>query len=259
MKLFTSVVLSLLLQIISINAIALSNSVAAEAKGWESNVLIAIPGIDPADGTDSVGHCNGTLINDRTLITAAHCFLKSFIPRGDKMRIEIGEYRYVIKDGVKIKIGYRTMIRHESSAKLRLLPGVNLNGTSVPPELDIAVVKLDQPVSPGPEFIYAELWNQALPQLTAASKPTLVSVNVMETISHMDTKQMAVLNKFTQSRYNIESTSTSRVAPGDSGAPLFAVINGKTYLVGVVKGTVKYFGSAERDILVTLQGRLNLQ
>ena len=79
----------------------------------------------------------------------------------------------------------------------------------------------------------------------------------METVSHNDLKQMALLNKFLQGRINIESTSTSRVSEGDSGAPVFAVINGKTYLIGVVKGTVQTFGSV-RDIFVTLQGRLPL-
>ncbi|MEQ1723353.1 MAG: trypsin-like serine protease, partial [Pseudobdellovibrio sp.] len=205
------------------------------------------------------GYCNGTLIDAYTLISAAHCFQRSEIGAGKKMRIEIGEYRYIVKDGVKIKIGYRAMIKHDSSVKVRVLPGVNLNGTAtIPPELDIAVVKLDQPVAVPAEFVYAPIWNTALPGLNAASKLSIVSINIMETISHNDTKQMAVLNKFTQGRINIESTSTSRVAQGDSGAPLFAMINGKTYLIGVVKGTVSTFGST-RDIFVTLQGRINLQ
>ncbi len=251
MKLFISILL------LSLNSFALSNSIAAEDKGWQSDVLLSIPAFD--DQNDPVtGFCNGTLIDSTTMITAAHCFVRSEVLTGKKMAIEIGEYRYVLKDGVKIKIGYKHMIRHETSAKIRFLAGVNPNGTgAVPPELDIVVVKLDAPVNVAPDFIYAPLWNTTLPQLNAASKVTLVTINPIETISHMDMKQMAVLNKFTQGRINIESTSISRVAEGDSGAPVFASINGKTYLIGVVKGTVQTFGSV-RDIFVTLQGRLGV-
>lgn len=252
MKLFTLVLL------LSLNSFALSNSVAAEDKGWESNVLVSIPAFD--DTNDPVtGFCNGTLVDSNTLISAAHCFVRSEVLTGKKFKIEVGEYRYIVKDGKKIKIGYKHMIKHETSAKIRFLAGVNPNGTgAVPPELDIVVVKLDAPVSLPVDFVYAPIWNSTLPQLSAASaKMTIVSLNIMETITHNDMKQMAVLNKFSQGRINIESTSTSRVAQGDSGAPVFAVINGKTYLIGVVKGTVQTFGSV-RDIFVTLQGRLPL-
>lgn len=250
MKLFTVILL------LSFNSYALSNSIAAEDKGWQSNVLLSIPSFDNTN--DKVtGYCNGTLIDSNTLVSAAHCFVRSEVLTGKKFKIEVGEYRYIVRDGVKIKIGYKSMIQHETSGKIRFLAGVNPNGTgTVPPELDIVVVKLDAPVSLPTDFAFAPLWNTTLPQLTPASaKMTIVSINFMETITHNDTKQMSVLNKFSQGRINIESTSTSRVAQGDSGAPVFAVINGKTYLIGVVKGTVKTFGSV-RDIFVTLQGRL---
>lgn len=241
----------------AINATALTNSVPAEDKGWQSNVLLSISGYDQ-DGSISVGLCNGALIDSKTIISAAHCYQRSEALTGKKFKIEVGEYRYVIRDGVKIRVGYRHSYKHETSAQLRFLPGVNPNSSStIPPELDIVVVKLHEPFILPDDFVYAPLWNSTLPRLDVNSKLTIVSVNPMETISHNDTKQMALLNRFTQSRINIESTSTARVSPGDSGAPLFAQINGKTYLIGVVKGTVQTFGSV-RDIFVTLQGRLRI-
>lgn len=240
---------------ISSSAYALSNSVSAEEKGWQSVSFIKIP--YPANDDDGgAGMCNATLLDSQTLLTAAHCFIKSSFLTGDKLEIEVGEYVYIVKDGVKKKIGYKPTIKHSSSGKLKMLNGVNLNSKSViSPELDIIIVKLDAPLSLPTDFVFAPLWNKPLPQLTAANKLTVVTINYVETISHMDTKQKATLNEYKQTQNNIYSTSTSRVAPGDSGGPLFAEINGKTYLIGVVKGTVKQF-LMERDIYVTLQGRL---
>lgn len=242
------------LVLLSGTAHGLSNSTAAEEIGWQSVVQIKIP--FPVDDEGGAGLCNATLLDSQTLLTAAHCFIKSPFMTGSKLDIEVGEYIYIVKDGVRRKIGYKTTIKHASSGKLKILKGVNLNSTGViSPALDIAIVKLDAPMSLPSNFIFATLWNKALPQLTAANKLTVVSVNFVETISHMDAKQKALLNEYKQTENNIYSTSTSRVAPGDSGAPIFASINGKTYVIGVVKGTVRQF-LMERDIYVTLQGRL---
>src|SRR5690242_7854656 len=92
--------------LLSMNALALTNSIAAEDKGWESDVLVGVPVFDD-QGDSMTGYCNGTLIDAKTFITAAHCFLKSEIT-SKPITVQSGEYRYVTKpDGTKVKIGYK--------------------------------------------------------------------------------------------------------------------------------------------------------
>ena len=89
MKLFTMTLL------LALNSYALSNSVAAEDKGWQSNILLSIPSFD--DTNDKVtGYCNGTLIDSNTLISAAHCFVRSEVLTGKKFKI--AEYRNQNRD-----------------------------------------------------------------------------------------------------------------------------------------------------------------
>jgi hypothetical protein len=239
------------------SAFALAPSTAALALGWQSVVLIKVPGPD-ADGDIVDGLCNATLVNARTLITAAHCFLRRPVLKGGTFKIEIGEYKLIEQNGQQVSLGYRTKLRFEKTARVSFLPGVNPNGSTVSPDLDIAVVHLPSDLTLPANFIFSEMWTTALPKLDATSKVTIVSINPIEMITSNDTKQMAQLNSFQQKGYQIESRSTSRVAAGDSGAPVFAVIKGKTYLIGVVKGAASTPFS-NWDVLVTLQGRLPLQ
>ena len=233
---------------------ALNPGTPATAKGWESVTLISAEG--PDDSGDLVkGYCNATLIDRKTMITAAHCFVQSTVLTGAPIGIEVGQYKFIEKDGQLINLGYRMTQKFSVSGKVNFLSGVNPNGKTVRPELDIVVVKLNSELDLPADFIFAKVWNKSLPNLNSNLNVTIVSVNPFETISHMNTKLYAGLNSIRQNGYVIESRSTSRVAQGDSGAGVFATLDGQTYLIGVVKGAASsIIGSW--DVLVAHEGRL---
>lgn len=66
--------------------------------------------------------------------------------------------------------------------------------------------------------------------------PTVVTINPFEEIATTDTRRMAKLDRLTVSAGHLESKSSSRVQPGDSGAPLFVRVGTQWKQLGVVKG-----------------------
>ncbi len=233
-----------LLVLTASNSLALTPSAPATEKRWQSVVLLKIPATD-TDGQVVEGLCVGTLVSADTLVTAAHCLAGSTLARGGQITIEVGEYQFLQKpDGTPYRTGYMTTIRHQSTVQAHFVGGVGYDSAPnrIAPENDFTFIKLNTAMILPADFIFAALWNKSI-QGVILSNPLSVSINPIEYITSNDTKQFAQLNQIRFLDSSAQSTSTSRVAPGDSGAPLFAAINGQVYLIGVTKGLATSFFS----------------
>ena len=96
---------------------------------------------------------------------------------------------------------------------------------------------------------------QALKARVTSYAPRVVTVNWLETLTHMDTRQFAHLDKLSASGGAFESKSVGRVQPGDSGAPVFVRIGSEWKLIAVVKGRAETFFS-NWDVYPILDQRL---
>lgn len=227
------------------NAFALTNSTPALSPDW-TNVMQISSGAPDSKGDTTPGYCNATLINKNVLITAAHCVVLAYISGMKKIDIEVGQYKYITRktDGKVVRIGY--------AQKYKLTKNVNVE---LPRTLTDKIARRGEKASIAPTEDVALLWwNEETPEFAdiavsdivtpiehenlikniTQTSLSIVTINPFSEMS-LDTKRMATLNNYKWSGY-VYSKSVSRVEEGDSGAPLFAMINGKFKIFAVVKG-----------------------
>ncbi len=229
-----------------------NNSVALDPV-WDSTVFIRADGRDP-QGHEAPSYCNAAVIAPNILITAAHCLIHAEILNSYKVQIELGSYRSKTRaDGSSFLVGYVVNSRKEYLSRFVFHPKLQgklsrMNFRSqISPDEDLAWIYLDENLDLPEDFPFAEMASTAEINSFSAKplsfEPTIVSINYLEEISTSNTRKMARLNQISVSRSYLTSKSISRVRPGDSGAPLFAKMNGRWKLVAVVKGQASNFFS----------------
>lgn len=231
---------------------ALSNAVPALEADFQSVVFIQS---EDRDQNESVpAFCNATLISPRILITAAHCVKGSAALHDNKIDIEVGAYKYVTRpDGKMVRVGYARLIKEIipvqhffTKSMTSRIANQGLRASPGPSE-DIAVVVLNKSLILPEAFIFHKVISSA--ELKGIGSgllnylPTVVSINPFEEIT-TDTKRKALLNSLSKTMSGYwESKSNSRVAPGDSGAPLFLRLGAQWRLAGITKGRAETFFS----------------
>jgi secreted trypsin-like serine protease len=240
--------LSTLLLFLSLtNSFALTNSLPADSPALDNIVFIKSEAPD-SHGDTTPGYCNATLLNSQVLITAAHCVALAYISNDTKLTIQLGAYRYHTKpDGTRIRVGYATNktiiqdVQIELTTNLKNKLASRGEKYSIDPQDDVALVWWNNPLPETSALTYPELLSkveyQAILKNFSATTFNVVSINPFAEVRTSNTRKIATLNdfKWTFSNY-LQSKSFSRVEEGDSGAPIFAIAQGKIKLFGVVKG-----------------------
>lgn len=237
----------ILMLLISAQSWALSNSVPAESAELDSVVFYSSTQFDREINDTMNGYCNGNLVSNRVMVTAAHCvFMAEALGQRD-MEIQIGEYRWKeMPTGEKRKIGYVTTAKEKIRAQIFFTADLSRRLKSqglrlrVGPQEDVAVVVFDRPLPLKVNFQFVPVASQsevsALASQVLSYAPTVVTINPFEEITTMDVKRMGLLDRVSRSGGAFESKSQVRVEPGDSGAPLFVRIGSQWKQLGVVKG-----------------------
>lgn len=207
------------------------------------NTVISIKNYAPdQEGNDAPAFCVATLISPTELITAAHCVKDLYFHPELKLTIDIGHYKYVTRpNGQTVRVGYLQDEHFESHVKIkfpqslmRKIPSAKKK-VNIGPDEDIALIKLPNPLEIKREISFAKIVGPKHKSSLKNYKFSPVTINFIEEMS-TDTRRVATLDKTSINGNYIKSTSLSRVAPGDSGAPVFIELDQQLYLAAVVKG-----------------------
>lgn len=245
------------------NANALTNSQAAYAESNNFNVWITIKGVEK--GEDFFGLCNGSLIAEDLVVTAAHCLTGSS-GYEDGIEVNVGKYR-TIKGKVNDYTAYHSNLDVIKSKKIYFLNAVDQKIRSgkmggrgnIKAHFDVALIELERPVDRSKvdvQFVNFVTAAEHAKVLANPSKYTFIALTInLVSVSDTNYRRYAemrgvkfdgLMNK-TYGLPMINPLRPSSTEEGDSGAPVLVNISGEWKLFALVKGTKRDFLSTKLE------------
>lgn len=235
---------------------ALTNSTPEFSADFSSVVMIETQAVDN-DGSVIANTCVATILSPRQIVTAAHCVQDAFLLQKKEMKIFFGNYRWNhSSQGKPMRLGYifsdpeLITIQDYSFPYLQKTEIIEKGlGFRITPKDDLVLLSLNAElplaqhnVKPA-QLATREEWDKARHEnLEKGLK--VVSVNVLATISTMDTRRSATFTAlsfgFLFDRSFIRSYDSSKLEESDSGSPAFYSIDGKLKIVAVANGEVQF-------------------
>lgn len=234
----------------SLQSHALTNSVVATDEKHRSIALLGTMVYD-AEGSEFLGFCNATFVQRNLLVTAAHCVQDAIKLGNNSVKIQLGYYKYIDRQGEKVLIGYVTDFKQELTGEFVVSESVRQQilrqrqRVQISAAQDIALVRLSESI---PETIVLPLTKiisvrdfNLVRRSPTSYRPQIITWNLFR-MEDSDNKRMALLNRVNYSGGAFESQSVARVEEGDSGAPLEVSISEENQIIGVVKGRAESWG-----------------
>ncbi|MBY0553767.1 S1 family peptidase [bacterium] len=198
------------------NAYAIFGGQNIDSKDYKKSPVVALIHSEDSSGGGLI--CTATLLNARTVLTAAHCVLD--------------EYNYLqrnVSPGRRMGSGMRI-----SKSQINIHPEYNrkkhLN--------DLAIIKLNSDLRDTQDVIFPELNELSeydLYKIFGYGEDAKGNDGELRTVSKAksDIKKMRANDDNTENYLEFDQRNGSGICSGDSGGPVFAEAEGKTFIVAI--------------------------
>lgn len=216
------IVLTLSLVLMSLNAFAIFNgspvnemqdkSIARFLQNRVVKILITKNGSTNKTETP----CTGTFVDNKTILTAAHCLVNA-----SKVN--------VVVDGIQFT-SQTWMIHKDFTADLMKIVndlGLIILSEEVSIFNSLQVINLDTNVKNGNYFAVGYGGEDG-------SESDGTNLRISNDSDIIITEKSALASRPAENRYILDQTKDSGAMPGDSGGPIFSIINGELYLSAVI-------------------------